>query len=139
MVDDDEFMLNMYSNKFKKIGFIFLGLNNADGDFIQKVTEFNPDIISLDIVMPGRDGIEAAELLKNTPETKNIPIFFLSNQNSDDYISKAKNIGVVGYIVPSLVAINSIVDIYKNYISVPNSIFLDFTKINNPDIKPNAI
>ena len=131
MIDDDEFMLNLYSSKFKKKGFEFLGLSNADDNLIEKVVQFKPDIVSLDIVMPGRDGLEAATLLKATPETKNIPIFCLSNQNSEEYIEKAKSIGVVGYIVPALMAMNNIVDIYTKYLVEHNDDFIDFTKSNN--------
>jgi PleD family two-component response regulator len=77
IVEDDRFLSDMYQMKFVEAGWNVVTFPHANGDFIEKVVEVKPDLISLDIVMPGRDGFEALQLLKQDDRTKNIPVVFL--------------------------------------------------------------
>ncbi len=66
-------------------------------DAILVASEFNPDIVILDIKMPGLNGIEAGHILKNMkPELK---IIFLTAYNSFEYAHEAIKIGVNEFIV----------------------------------------
>ncbi|NOQ17412.1 MAG: response regulator [Methyloprofundus sp.] len=62
------------------------------------VKSMPPDLILLDINMPGMDGFEVCRRLKKFDQTKNIPIIFLSAKNSHDDIVKGLNLGAVDYI-----------------------------------------
>ena len=54
-------------------------LEAADGfSAIARAKETQPDLILLDILMPGKDGIETYHALKQDPSTRKIPIIFLS-------------------------------------------------------------
>jgi len=57
-----------------------------------------PDIILLDIMMPGIDGFEVCRRLKNDPETENIPIIFLSALDDTKDKVKGLDLGAVDYI-----------------------------------------
>lgn len=57
-----------------------------------------PDLILLDIMMPVMDGFEACRKLKECPETKNIPIIFLTAKSHIDDIMKGFELGGVDYI-----------------------------------------
>jgi signal transduction histidine kinase len=57
-----------------------------------------PDLILLDITMPEMDGLEVCQCLKNTPETKKIPIIFLTSRNQLDDIVRGFDAGAVDYI-----------------------------------------
>lgn len=99
IVDDDRFLLNMYSIKFKKSGFeVETALSGLD--VLRKLKDgYKPDIILLDLVMPVMDG---CELLENIRKEKLVPdatVIILSNQNQQTDIDRAKNLGVSGYIV----------------------------------------
>lgn len=65
---------------------------------LKKVNEEVPDLILMDIIMPGIDGFEACRQLKNNPETKDIPVIFMSSLS--DTIDKVKGfeVGGVDYI-----------------------------------------
>ncbi len=98
-IDDDTFLLDMYAVKFTKGGYEVktadspvAGLKLIQGGFV-------PDIILADIVMPGMDGLEFVASLKREKLAPNAAIIMLTNQGASDDISKAKKLGVDGYIV----------------------------------------
>lgn len=57
-----------------------------------------PDLIILDIMMPGMDGFEVCRHLKNDPTTRDIPIVFLTAKSHIDDIMKGFELGAVDYI-----------------------------------------
>ena len=57
-----------------------------------------PDLIFLDIVMPGMDGYEVCRRLKDDPTTKSIPIVFISGKNSDEDERQGLQLGAIDYI-----------------------------------------
>lgn len=66
---------------------------------VKKAQELNPDLILLDIGLPGLNGIEAArQILKITPESK---IVFLTQETSAEVVREALNVGAYGYVVKS--------------------------------------
>lgn len=60
--------------------------------------EMKPDIILLDICMPGIDGYDTCRLLKNTPETQSIPIILLSGLDNEKEVEEGFNAGCDDYI-----------------------------------------
>ncbi len=65
---------------------------------LEAVEEDSPDLILLDILMPGIDGFEVCRQLKNNPETANIPIIFLSALTEDGDKQKGMDLGAVDFI-----------------------------------------
>jgi diguanylate cyclase (GGDEF)-like protein len=57
-----------------------------------------PDLILLDVVMPQMDGYEVCTKLKTDPETKEIPIIFVTGQNEDMDETKGLNLGAIDYV-----------------------------------------
>ncbi len=99
LIDDNKFILNMYKIKLEKKGVNVETFQNTDGDIVQRVLDVNPDLVTLDIVIPNRDGLETAKILKADERTKNIPIIFLTNQGQIKDIEDAKKVGCSGYII----------------------------------------
>ncbi len=62
------------------------------------VEKMDIDLILLDIVMPEMDGFEMCKVLKSNPNTKNIPIIFISAQSAECDIEEAYDIGGIDYI-----------------------------------------
>ncbi len=99
IVDDDEFLLSMYSIKFSKSGLEVITSTNGDAA-IQKLHEgLSPDAIVLDIVMPGMDGFEVLEKIRKEKLAPNAVVLFLTNQGQSSDIDRAKGLGAAGYIV----------------------------------------
>jgi putative two-component system response regulator len=71
----------------------------SDGNALLESIEYNiPDLILLDIMMPGMDGYEVARILKSRDQTKDIPILFITAVTEVESIVKAFESGGVDYI-----------------------------------------
>ncbi len=115
LIDDDKFLLDMYSMKFKKSG-LEIDTSSNSLSALEKIRSNVYNIILMDIIMPGMDGLE---LLKKIREEKLLPestIIMLTNQ-ADDF-DKAKVLGVDGYIIKATTIPSEVVDqvlsVYKN-------------------------
>lgn len=112
-VEDDAMLIYMFVYKFKKAGFKVAALPNAGGVFVEKVASMQPDLISLGIMMPGRSGFEALELLKTDKRTKDTPVVILSNYGQEEAIQKAMALGAVDYLIKANYTTQEIVDRYS--------------------------
>ena len=98
IVDDDPFILDMYTLKFKERGFdVAIGRDGKTG--LAKVKEIQPDILLLDIVMPGMDGFEVLKTLKEGATGPLPKIVFLTNFGQKDDIERGLQLGADDYII----------------------------------------
>ena len=99
LVDDDQLLVRMYQRKLENDGYEVAVAD--DGDVaLQKIKEFIPDLILLDIMMPKMNGYEVLKNLKASETTKNIPVILLTNVgSSDEDIQKGMDLGAVAYLV----------------------------------------
>lgn len=76
---------------------VYTALNGKDG--LELASTVNPDVIILDIIMPGMDGFEVCRRLKRTPELKDIPVVFLTalKTNKESRI-RALELGAEGFL-----------------------------------------
>ncbi|MEB3214273.1 MAG: response regulator [Leptolyngbyaceae bacterium] len=65
---------------------------------LEKIEETTPDLILLDILMPGIDGFETCKRLKENPKTKNIPVIFMTALSEASDKVKGLNLGAIDYI-----------------------------------------
>jgi DNA-binding response OmpR family regulator len=99
LVDDDMLMLKMYQGKFEDDGYDVEMATNGEQGLI-KVVEFKPDLILLDILMPGINGLQVLKKLKEREETKKIPVILLTNVGgSDEDVERGLGLGAVAYMV----------------------------------------
>ncbi|MCL2053887.1 MAG: response regulator [Oscillospiraceae bacterium] len=68
-------------------------------DAIDAAKEFSPDLILLDIIMPGMDGYEVLTALRKTEKTKNIPVIFVTGLSSIDDEEIGLTFGAADYII----------------------------------------
>lgn len=66
---------------------------------IELANKEKPDLILLDIMMPGLDGLEVCERLKNDPNTKDIPIIFLTALGQESDVARGLKLGADSYII----------------------------------------
>ena len=88
IVDDEEKMLVLYRDVLLNTGFEVVTADNAN-DGLRLVVEVQPDLVLLDVMMPGKDGgTLAGEMLQNS-KTKDIPVIFLSSLVTDEEVNRA--------------------------------------------------
>jgi two-component system alkaline phosphatase synthesis response regulator PhoP len=78
VADDDLISQNMLRSTLTKAGYSVSAASDGP-EAVRLAREQHPDVIILDIMMPGMDGGEVAEILKNEPGTRQIPVIFLSS------------------------------------------------------------
>ncbi len=113
IVDDDKFLLNMYSLKFGKNNFEVNSASSGE-EVISKIKGgYTPDIILLDIVMPGMDGFEILEAIRKEKLAPEASIIMLTNQGQLSDIERAKSFGINGYIIKATTIPSEVVEEVK--------------------------
>lgn len=107
-VEDDRFLKDIITVRLSSEGCRLLHAADEEGAFtiLQKET---PDIVLLDILLPGADGFEILKKLKAGEMTKNIPVILLSNLSQDTDIAKGKQLGAAKFLVKSTVTLDEII------------------------------
>ncbi|MBI4065663.1 response regulator [Candidatus Kaiserbacteria bacterium] len=101
LVDDDRFLLDLYSVKFKNAGHEVVAFGGGEEllTALRKKDSVAPDAILLDLIMPGISGFDALETIRKEHLAKDAKIIILSNQGHDSDIERAKQLSVSGYII----------------------------------------
>lgn len=99
IVDDEKDIVKMLSYNLKKEGYRTVDARDGE-DALELVLREHPDLILLDLMLPGIDGLEVCKQLKKEPKTSRIPIIMLTAKiqetdkivglelGADDYVSK---------------------------------------------------
>ncbi|MDM8565161.1 response regulator [Candidatus Halobeggiatoa sp. HSG11] len=66
---------------------------------IQKAQEVKPDVVLMDVVMPGLNGFQATRKITKNPETKSIPVIIVSSKNMESDKAWAKMQGATDFLV----------------------------------------
>lgn len=99
IIDDDGFLLDMYSVKLREMGFD-VEIAFSAPEALEKIRAgISPDIVLLDIIMPGMDGFEFLENVKKEKLLKNSKILILSNLGQEEDIKKGLALGASDYII----------------------------------------
>jgi len=113
IIDDDKFLVHMYAMKFETSGFV-VDSSLSGFEAIEKIKSgFIPDIILLDLIMPGMDGFAFLETIKKENLCKGSVIVMLTNQGLASDIVKAEEYGIHGYIVKATTIPSEVVEEIK--------------------------
>jgi len=96
-VDDVNFGLITVKEKLKSRYAVFLAQSVAI--MFDTLKHVKPDLILLDIQMPGTDGYTAIEKLKSNPAYAHIPVIFVTSQKDDECVAKCVELGAAAYVV----------------------------------------
>lgn len=100
IVEDDPLMGNLLLDVLKRADFEAILVEDAPGAFLF-LKERMPDIILLDIILPGVSGFDFLAKIKENQATKMIPVLILSNLGDKSDIEKGRGLGAVDYLVKS--------------------------------------
>lgn len=100
VVEDELALSQVLSDRFTEEGFEVQ--TAADGEEgLQKATEWKPDLVLLDIVMPKMDGMTMLHKLRATPVGKTMPVILLTNLSDTEDVYDAMANGVYDFLVKS--------------------------------------
>ena len=98
IVYDERVNIELAAAYLKELDNIKINYAENGKQAIQGIYTHDIDLVLLDINMPDIDGFEVCKLLKEDPKTKDIPVIFLTAQDSNEYITKAFEVGGVDYV-----------------------------------------
>ncbi len=100
LVEDDPFLIDIYSTKLGEAGFkVFIV---KDGEKVLETAKSNkPNLIILDIVLPGVDGWQILKQIKQESGLKETKIIILSNLSQKEEIEKGLSLGADRYFIKS--------------------------------------
>lgn len=110
IVDDDKFLIDMYSLKFTEKGFTVETASDGPGALEKIDNGFVPDIFLVDIVMPVMDGFELIQHIVQRQKDKRSAIIVLSNLGQKEDVEKGLALGADGYIVKASATPTEVVD-----------------------------
>lgn len=97
MVVDDESILRMdLKEMLRDAGYNVVAEANSGDLAIELAAAHKPDLIIMDVKMPGLNGIKASRIIQ---QSFNIPVLLLTAYSKTELVEKARNAGVVGYLV----------------------------------------
>ncbi|MEK7209206.1 MAG: response regulator [Patescibacteria group bacterium] len=108
IVEDDEFLRSLTAKRIEKEGY---GVEVAvDGENAITVLEtLKPDLILLDLLLPGKDGFEVLKKIRSNEAVKAVPVIIFSNLGQKEDIEKAKSLGVDDFLIKANFTLDDVV------------------------------
>ena len=107
-VEDDKLISSILEKKFTAVGISVVHALNGEEAELQ-LKEVTPDLIIIDITLPGMDGFEILQRIHMQDRLKNIPTLILSNLSKPSDFEKAKMLGSTKYMVKASSSLDQIV------------------------------
>ncbi len=98
LVEDDPFLIEVYTAKLKDNGFSITVAADGD-DCLKKIKTETPDLMLLDIVLPGMDGWEVLRKIKKDEGLVNLKVVILSNLGQKEEVEKGLKFGAEKYLI----------------------------------------
>ena len=116
VIEDDKFLRELISQKLVKEGYnVIEAIDGEKG--VEMVKKEHPDLVLLDLILPGIDGFEVLSRIKSDSELSQIPVIILSNLGQRDDVERGIKIGAADYLIKAhftpVEIINKIRDILK--------------------------
>lgn len=115
MVEDDEFFADMVLTKLSQYGCIPYSTGNG-AEAIGLADQYRPDLIILDLMLPGLSGEEILVQLKANEELKSIPVIVFSNKSEEEDIKANLDAGAAEYLVKSATDFTTLVDVVQGVV-----------------------
>jgi DNA-binding response OmpR family regulator len=112
IIEDDKFLRELIGQKLLKEGYDIV--EAVDGEKgIKSIKEEKPDLVLLDLILPGMDGFEVLTKVKEDAGIAQIPVIILSNLGQKDDIEKGLKMGAVDYLIKAHFTPGEIIDKIK--------------------------
>ncbi len=113
IVEDDKFLRELVARKLSSEGFeIFEAVDGEEG--IKKTKEEKPDLVLLDLILPGIDGFEVLSKIKEDQELSSIPVIVLSNLGQREEVERGMKLGAADYLIKAHFTPGEIIEKIKN-------------------------
>ena len=116
-VEDDTFLAELLNGYLKKAGFdCDLAVDGPDG--LQKAREHKPDLILLDLLLPGMDGYHFLQEIKADKALADVPVIILSNLGEEVQIKKGLELGAVDFMIKAHHTLDEVADRVQKFLKM---------------------
>lgn len=112
IIEDDIFLAEVLMNRLRSENFeVMIADNGKDG--MSKIREYKPDLVLLDIILPGMNGYEILEEKHRDMDIVDIPVIIVSNSGQPVEVKRALSLGVKGYLIKAQIDPDEVVECVK--------------------------
>lgn len=116
LIDDESFLLEIYSIKFLKSGFDVFACKSAEEGFTALNNGYAPDAILFDITMPAQSGYEFLEGLKNIHLPKHCLKIALTNEGQDGEMGRLAELGADAHLLKAKYTAAEVVEQVRTFL-----------------------
>jgi len=98
LIEDDKFLRELVIQKLGKEGYDVQEAAEGEGG-LAKMKNEKPDLVLLDLILPGIDGFEVLRRIKEDADLKSVPVIILSNLGQRDDVQKGIDLGAADYLI----------------------------------------
>ena len=109
LVEDDKSLREIYSIRLVAEGYEVVSAGDGEEALAMAVQQ-KPDLIVSDVMMPKISGFDMLDILRSTPETKNIKVIMMTALSSEDQRQRGESLGADRYLVKSQVGIEDVIN-----------------------------
>jgi len=109
LIEDNPLLTGMYKAAFEKRSVAVEVAHDGNTGF-DMAKQMKPEVILLDLLMPGIDGLEVLRLLKEDKTTKDIKVVILTIDATEENRKKAMNFGIADFLIKQEMKLNEIVE-----------------------------
>lgn len=108
LVEDDRFLSSLLKSRLEKDGGFQVTLAMSGDEALSELESTRPDLIILDIILPGKSGFEILEELRAKPGAQ-MPVIVMSNLGQAQDVARGKDLGAVEYFVKANTPIDDLI------------------------------
>lgn len=120
LVEDDQLLRKAAESALRRDGFRVLAAANGE-EALQTVATEVPDLVLLDLVMPGIQGYDVLRALKSDPATADVPVVILTNLGQGADVQRAMEAGAVAYAIKADLALQELTALVRKVLLIRES------------------
>lgn len=121
IIEDEEMLARTLAEKFGRSGFD-TAIAHTGNTALKMAGEYKPDVILLDILLPGKSGIQVLRRLKAIKKLAKTPVVILSNFSQEIDMKQAFEIGARDYIIKTQYPLSELVERIKTIVSIKQNL-----------------
>jgi DNA-binding response OmpR family regulator len=107
-VEDDLFLVHAYQDILEENKLVLIWIAQDGDEAINYLSKPPPDLVLLDLMLPGKSGFEVLAIIRKHPTWKTVPVIVLSNLGQTQDVEKAMKLGITDYIVKANTRISDV-------------------------------
>lgn len=116
VVEDDDLLRRLLAKSLTNSGFTVDAVSSGK-EALASLVKQPPLIVLLDLVMPGIDGFQVLQEIRNNPKIKDLPVIILSNLGDDASVERTKKLGVSDYLIKADIFLGEVENKVKEVIA----------------------